>query len=174
MEYRLEDALETTFSCLVNNLIAQNISISAMESCTSGLFATMLTNTSGASEIFKGSFVTYSNEAKIKCGVSAECIEKHGVYSKETALEMALACQNVYGSILGVGITGVLDRTDPSNPTTDHKVYYAIVWKNGYAFAGCIDEIPEELTDRMDRKRYVVWTIGEHLVTLLDINAILK
>ncbi len=174
MENRLENALEITFSCLANSLITQNISISAMESCTSGLFATMLTNTPGASEIFKGSFVTYSNEAKIKCGVSAECIEKYGVYSKETALEMALACQKAYDSILGVGITGVLDRTDPSNPTTDHKVYYAIVWKDGYAFAGCLDEIPEELTDRMDRKRYVIWTIGRHLMMLLDINAILK
>ncbi|MCC8017913.1 MAG: CinA family protein, partial [Lachnospiraceae bacterium] len=51
--------------CLVHHLIAENISVSAMESCTSGLLASGLTDTEGASAVFKGAFVTYSKEAKV-------------------------------------------------------------------------------------------------------------
>ena len=50
-------------------LIEKNMTISFMESCTSGLLASMLTDTEGASGIFKGSLVTYSNQMKIATGV---------------------------------------------------------------------------------------------------------
>ena len=55
----------------VTYLIEHGISISTMESCTSGLLASAITDTEGASAIFKGGFVTYSNEAKIRQGVPA-------------------------------------------------------------------------------------------------------
>ena len=55
-------------------LIQKNKTISFMESCTSGLLASMFTDTEGASKVFTGSLVTYSNEQKIKAGVSEDVI----------------------------------------------------------------------------------------------------
>ena len=45
------------------------ILITTMESCTAGQIASLLTDTSGSSAIIEGAFVTYSNDAKITCGV---------------------------------------------------------------------------------------------------------
>ena len=77
---------------ITQTLIEKNISVTTMESCTSGLLASLISDTEGASAVMKGAFVTYSNEAKIMQGVPAETIEQYSVYSAETARAMAEAC----------------------------------------------------------------------------------
>ena len=74
---------------LVNKLIDNNITISTMESCTGGGVSNAITNIEGASEILRFSAVTYSNEYKIKMGVSPDVIDKYSVYSQECADEMS-------------------------------------------------------------------------------------
>ena len=74
---------------IVKKLIDTHTTISTMESCTSGLIASMITDTEGASAIFPGGYVTYLNETKILNGVNANVIEKYGVYSRECANAMA-------------------------------------------------------------------------------------
>ena len=64
--------------------------ISCAESCTGGLLASTIINVSGASDIINESYVTYSNEAKIKVlKVKKESIEKYDVVSEEVVKEMA-------------------------------------------------------------------------------------
>ncbi len=158
------------FNMLSKLLIENNISISTMESCTSGLLATMITNTPGASEIFKGSFVTYSNEAKIKQGVSEKTIKTYGVYSEQTAIEMALACKDAYKSDIGVGVTGVIDRVDPNNE--GYSIYYSFVFKNDTLDTLMshtdIIFIPNEITDRFGRKLFVSKEICKDLIIALQ------
>lgn len=89
--------------------------IAFMESCTSGLLSSLFTDTEGASAVFKGSFVTYSNEEKIQQGVSPEIIDKFGVYSSECAQAMAKAAQNHFCSDISVGVTGTAGNLDPEN-----------------------------------------------------------
>ena len=60
---------------IVKKLIDTHTTISTMESCTSGLIASMITDTEGASAIFPGGYVTYLNETKILNGVDANVIE---------------------------------------------------------------------------------------------------
>lgn len=96
-------------------LIKKNLSISFMESCTSGLLASMFTDTEGASKVFTGSLVTYSNDQKIRSGVSEEIIKNYGVYSAECAREMARAVQTIYKTFISVGITGTTGNVDPEN-----------------------------------------------------------
>ena len=167
---------ETTFQNITKILIDRGISISTMESCTAGLVATMLTNEPGASAIMKGAFVTYCNEAKIKQGVADFVIDCYGVYSFATAEAMAIACANKYNATIGIGVTGVLDRIDPNNPTTDKNVYYAIFYddNNGHCTVADTVDIPDEITDRFDRKFYVVNAIGEKLYKLLTDNKKVK
>lgn len=97
-------------------LIHAGKTITFMESCTSGLLASMLTDTEGASAIFAGSDVTYANAEKIRCGVPAHIIDTYGVYSAECARAMAAACKKRHGADIAVGITGTTGNQDPNNP----------------------------------------------------------
>ena len=127
MDTGLAEKVLTEYDELTGLLISAGISVSTMESCTGGLIASLITNTEGSSEILKGAFVTYSNEAKIREGVPAEVIEKHGVYSEETAREMAKACSRAYNSYLGIGVTGSIGRKDPANAdSVPGEVFFAI------------------------------------------------
>lgn len=93
------------WSKIVSKLNELNLSIATMESCTGGGIANEITNISGASSVFKESYVTYCNEAKMKQGVPAEVIAKYTVYSPETAVEMAKAVKKKANSDIGVGVT---------------------------------------------------------------------
>lgn len=106
---------EITSENVTENLINKNLQISTMESCTSGLIASTITDTEGASQILKGSAVTYSNECKILEGVPEKTINNYGVYSKETAIEMSIAAKNKYKSDISIGVTGSLGNVDKNN-----------------------------------------------------------
>ena len=82
------------FSNIVKLLIKNNKTISIMESCTGGGVANTITNIEGSSEVFKFGAVTYSNEYKIKMGVSSNIIDKYTVYSTETSNEMSKNISN--------------------------------------------------------------------------------
>lgn len=126
--YYTEQEIREDYRRLTEILIEQNISITTMESATSGQIASLISDTEGASAIMKGAFVTYSNEAKIKCGVPPEIIEKHTVYSKETAQAMAQACRQFYDADIGIGITGNMGNIDPANAAASMpgRVYFAL------------------------------------------------
>ena len=93
---------------VVKMLAERKMTVSAAESCTGGLFAALITNVSGASEVLNESFVTYANSAKMKyLGVKGETLEKHGAVSYETAFEMAEGLRKNTGADVTVGITGI-------------------------------------------------------------------
>ncbi len=103
---------EEKWELIFNWLKKNKETVATMESCTGGGVASMITNLSGASEIFSMGLVTYGNDVKIKFGVPKEIIDKYTVYSKETAFSMAECVANKADATYGIGITGQL-----SNPT---------------------------------------------------------
>ena len=157
---------------VVEKMIQKGLSISTMESCTSGALASAITNTEGASAIFPGAFIAYSNDAKIQNGVSQECIETYGVYSKETAIEMALACKNFYHTDFGIGVTGTFQNKDTSNMNgIPNIIYFAIASKVGNQgmFRTCAFELRLPFTfSRVESKNYVVKQILKELEKLLE------
>ncbi len=93
---------------LINRLKTMGYKISAAESCTGGLVSKLLTDVSGASEVFDCAVTTYSNEAKIALlGVKPETLEKHTAVSEETACEMAQGVLTLSGSDIAVSVTGL-------------------------------------------------------------------
>ena len=147
---------------IIKRLIAGQLTISTMESCTGGMLGSAITDVSGASEIYPGGFITYGNAAKVRCGVPAEVIDTYGVYSAETALAMAAACSATYGTAIGIGVTGSLGRRDPSNPdSVPGEVYFAITIR-GEGQATRLT-LPDTLATRHDMKAYVVDRILEML-----------
>ena len=113
---------------IVKKLINDNKTISIMESCTGGYIASSITNIPGASEVLKFSAVTYSNEYKIKMGVSSDVINEYSVYSIETANEMSRNISDFTNSNYGVGITGKLCSPDPVNPTNNNDIVYISIY----------------------------------------------
>ena len=126
-----EQEIRKNYEKLTKLLIEKNMTITTMESCTSGQLASLITDTEGASAVLKGAFVTYCNEAKIMQGVPEEIIEKYSVYSKETACAMADACRKAYNADIGVGVTGTMGNVDPENASTSvpGQVWFAFSLK---------------------------------------------
>ena len=95
------------FEKIINKLIEKNISISFAESCTGGALASTITKIPGVSKIFKGSFVTYSDEYKERfLNVSPSTIKTYGVVSKEVAFEMAEGLKKITGADIVISVTG--------------------------------------------------------------------
>ncbi|MGN0353728.1 MAG: CinA family protein [Muricoprocola sp.] len=132
MRQYIESEIREHYRLLTEYLIQKNLSITTMESATSGQIASLITDTQGASAIMKGAFITYSNEAKILQGVPKEIIDKYSVYSIETAKEMARACREAYKADIGIGVTGTMGNIDPANAQNSSvgEVYFAISLKN--------------------------------------------
>ena len=112
---------------IIKKLIETHTTISTMESCTSGMIASTITDTEGASAIFPGGYVTYLNETKIFIGVEEEIIQKYGVYSKECAEAMAQTAQEKLNTDVAIGITGTTGNVDPNNAdSVQGQVYFCI------------------------------------------------
>lgn len=93
---------------VVEELKLQGKTITAAESLTAGLFQAEIANFSGASQIFKGGFVTYSMEEKSKMlHIPLSDLEKHGVVSAFTAEKMAEQSRKLTASDIAVSLTGV-------------------------------------------------------------------
>ena len=96
--------LDKKIKKILDILRKRHWTMGVMESCTGGAMADAVTNIPGASDVFDEGKVTYSVESKIRVGVRKEIIEEFGVYSAETAGEMACVSRGE----VGVGITGNL------------------------------------------------------------------
>ena len=95
------------FEKAVRLLSRKGLRITFAESCTGGLMAASVTDVPGASAVFPGSAVTYSNGIKIKAvSVDPETIEKHTEVSREAAREMAAGAAAFFGADIAVSATG--------------------------------------------------------------------
>ena len=107
-----ENNMKNKIDNLIKKLISSGTTISTMESCTSGLIASMITDTEGASAIFPGGYVTYLNQTKIFVGVDEGIINKYGVYSNECAKAMAQTVKEKLNTDIAIGITGTTGNVE--------------------------------------------------------------
>ncbi len=90
-----------------NYLEKLNFTISFSESITGGMISSLFINNPGASKYLKESFITYSDEAKIKyLSVRKESIDKYSAVSSEVALEMAEGLASITKADVSFAITG--------------------------------------------------------------------
>ena len=78
------------------------------ESLTGGGIGAAITAVSGASAVYKGGIISYTNEVKHSLlGVSLETLELHGAVSCQTAEEMAIGARKLLKSDVAVSVTGL-------------------------------------------------------------------
>lgn len=109
----------------------EKLTLSFAESCTGGWLSKIITEISGASEIFMGGVCSYSNEVKQNVlGVKEETLKLHGAVSEETAREMSEGITKIMKTSVGVGVTGI---AGPLSDNTQKKVgliYISITHNN--------------------------------------------
>ncbi len=103
---------ETMQASIGRMLVERGMTLATMESCTGGLLASTVTDVPGSSAYYKGGFITYTTDIKVRSGVDPAIIEAHGAVSAETAKAMARAARLELGADIGVGITGVAGPTE--------------------------------------------------------------
>ncbi|MBR1892201.1 MAG: CinA family protein [Lachnospiraceae bacterium] len=151
---------------ITKTLIRRKLLISTMESCTSGLIASLITDTEGSSAIMKGAFVTYCNDAKIMQGVEADIIDKYGVYSAETAIAMARACKAAYDTDVAIGVTGTLGNVDVYNSDSIvGEVFFAIIYEGR---DNVWHERLEKRSSRLAYKLEVAELVADRLLEMLS------
>ena len=86
----------------------KGLTFAAAESCTGGDVSRRFTEIPGASAVFAGGCVTYTNEVKARLlGIDPALIDEKGAVSFEVAKEMAERVRARTGADIGVGVTGL-------------------------------------------------------------------
>lgn len=108
-----------------NLLRLHNKTITAAESCTGGLVATLITQQSGSSNIFKGSVVTYSNEIKSQeLDVKKETLDRYGAVSCEVVDEMLDGVIKKFDADYSIAISGI---AGPNGGTANKPVGTVVI-----------------------------------------------
>ncbi len=135
---------------VVNLLRLKKMTLSVAESCTGGLIQKRITDIPGASDVFPGGVVTYSNLVKTDLiFVSPETLSRFGAVSEETAGEMAAGVRKRFNSGIGISVTGI---AGPSGGTPDKPVGTVCM---GFAVPDCVETVKTEIrSSSRDRIRY--------------------
>ncbi len=89
-------------------LKARGVTFAAAESCTGGLMAKRITDVPGASRVFMGGVVSYTDTVKHRVlNVPAEMLEEYGAVSAPVARAMAEGARKATTADLAVSVTGV-------------------------------------------------------------------
>ena len=99
---------ETMESAVLDLLRREGRSLALAESVTGGLVAARITSVPGASEVFKGSVVSYATEVK----QHVLGVPEGPVVSAEAAIAMAEGAARVLDADVGLALTGVAGPTE--------------------------------------------------------------
>lgn len=143
------EGAETMEEVVVRAARAAKVTMTTAESCTGGLVASRITDVAGASEVFLGGWVTYSNEAKMRdLGVKEETLAKYGAVSGAVAAEMAVGARKRAGADWAVSVTGIAGPGGGSPGKPVGLVYL------GLAGASGVETLEKKLVP--DRKTFKV------------------
>lgn len=122
------------------------VSFGAAESLTGGLIGATITAIPGASSVFAGSIVAYSEEIKVRLlGVEPAAVAEHSVVSLAVAQQMATGAQRVLDVAATVAVTGVAGPGGQGqHPAGTVAIGWAIHEQHTaamFSFAGDRDEV---------------------------------
>jgi nicotinamide-nucleotide amidase len=116
----------------LNKLKAEKLTLAFAESMTAGLLVNEFSKVNGASDILKGSLVTYHPELKIQLlDVDPESIDKFTPESKEVTTEMVKGLVKQIPVDIAVAVTGLAsDGGSESEEKPVGTVFISVLFKN--------------------------------------------
>ena len=124
--------------------------LATAESLTGGGIGQAITAVSGASAVFAGGIISYTNEVKHKVlGVPVEILDTCGAVSAPVAKAMAEGARKVIGADVAVAVTGLAgpDGDEFGNPVGTVFIGYAdekTAFAREYHFTGDRAEVREQ------------------------------
>ena len=122
---------ETLEQQVIAALKARGLTLAAAESCTGGLTAKRLTDVPGASAVFLGGVVSYTNGVKERAlGVPHDMLEEYGAVSEPVARAMAEGVRRLTCADIALSVTGVAGPDKDDRGHDVGTVYMALSAKN--------------------------------------------
>ncbi len=126
------------------------------ESCTGGYIAHLITSIAGSSVYYKGSIVSYSNEAKENIlGVQHDALVTVGAVSEETVRQMVKGAINKMNVDYAVATSGIMGPDGGSDEKPVGTVWIAVGNKQKVE--------AKQFNFRFDRSRNISMTAGNAL-----------
>lgn len=148
---QMRDVLGEDFVCcgrhslakvVLDELRARESTLAVAESCTGGLLSNAFTDIPGASKVFAGGVVCYTNDAKVQMiDVPEDILMQHGAVSAEAAVAMVTGVAECLGADYALSVTGFAGPGggDESTPVGTIFLGYASpvgVWSRKVVYSG--------------------------------------
>ncbi|MDR0970777.1 MAG: competence/damage-inducible protein A [Bacteroidales bacterium] len=148
---------------LAEELKKRKQTISTAESCTGGNIAHRITINPGASQYYKGSVVSYSNQTKIQVlGVEKEFIETFGAVSREVAEKMAKNVREKLNTTYSIATTGIAGPSGGSEEKPVGDIWIAIACENG-------DVISKKFNFYSSRENFISRATNQALFMIINL-----
>ena len=132
VNFELIKKAEKTADTLIKKMKELSFTLALAESCTCGLVSSLLARIPGASAVLWGSFVCYTQEAKISMlDIDKNELLAHGLVSKETASFMAAGALQKSGADISASVTGLAGPQGDGSKTAVGTVWAAVAVRNG-------------------------------------------
>ena len=141
------------YNSLIERCLEKGLTLTVAESCTGGGFGKEITSVPGASTVFKGGVICYSDDVKRDLlGVPAVVLESEGAVSAACAESMVTGVRKLFHADLAVAITGI---AGPSGATKEKPVGLVYICaateeallSKGLLFEGGRESIREQAVD---------------------------
>jgi PncC family amidohydrolase len=132
---------------LVELLGKHGLLFSTAESCTGGLVAKLVTDVPGASNVFVGSVVAYSNEIKrTALNVPQKVLDEYGAVSHETVIAMAENIKHIFMADVAASVSGIAGPAGGTEAKPAGTVCFGFAFPNKTAaltehFSGSRDDV---------------------------------
>lgn len=112
----LPDDIDAAARRVLKKACDAELSLTAAESCTGGMLASLLTDVEGVSSAFERGFVVYSVDAKCELlHIARATVERCGAVSEEVAVAMAEGALRASHADIALSITGFAGPGKPGD-----------------------------------------------------------
>lgn len=101
------DELDRLAAEALSALKRHRFTVATAEATTGGLIGHVLTEIPGSSAVFRAGVAPYSNDAKLRLGVSPAVLNQYGAVSREAAAGLAVAVRQWAAADIGLAETGI-------------------------------------------------------------------